>query len=301
MENSEFSIFKNSINDNLEKKDYRYGFFEEFVNDYKEFCFWHENILYISEGIRSKPNVTELLHWLNQHSISTKWFEEADFAVQYNNIAHKTKTGDNEMQCYVVSLLQKDYELKASDIHIVNTGNYTRIKLRILGYLTEHDQKNAEFGDHLLTMLYNYFAQQTGAAVFNRLQRLDGRIINPQVLPQGVYAIRLHSEPIQSECRDAGTFMALRLLYDSSEAKGDLEERLSHLGFDPWQIADLHAMTKRGGLALISGPTGHGKSTTLKHILEGLVQKFPERSYFSVEDPPEYLIEGVNLVILFQA
>ena len=266
------------------------------LHDYGGLAFVAEQTLHLSRELEGHPNLPRLIFWARQENLELKWHDQVDFVACYSSLANPTKVGDNEIQRYVVALLEEAYKRKASDIHIINTGHYTAIKLRILGLLKAYDQKSADFGDHMLAMLYNYFAQQTGAAVFNRLQRLDGRIINPKVLPTGVYAIRLHSEPIQSEARDAGTFMTLRLLYDSSTASGDLDERLTNLGFLPAQVSDIVTMCRRGGLAIISGATGHGKSTVLKHIFEAMVEKTPERAYFSVEDPPEYRIQGVNQI-----
>ncbi|MBQ7606419.1 MAG: Flp pilus assembly complex ATPase component TadA [Desulfovibrionaceae bacterium] len=132
--------------------------------------------------------------------------------------------------------------------------------------------------------------------MFSPMQRLDGRIVNPKVLPQGILSVRLHTEPIQSETRECGTFMTLRLLYDATDAQGSLDERLAKLGFLRDQQKTLIDLTRREGLCVISGATGHGKSTLLKHIFEAMVRDAPGRSYLSVEDPPEYILQGVEQI-----
>ena len=48
------------------------------------------------------------------------------------------------------------------------------------------------------------------------------------------------------------------------------------------------------GIALVTGPTGSGKTTTLYTMLKELNR--PELKIFSVEDPIEYQLPGVNQV-----
>ncbi|HBS35701.1 MAG TPA: type II secretion system protein GspE, partial [Parvularcula sp.] len=48
------------------------------------------------------------------------------------------------------------------------------------------------------------------------------------------------------------------------------------------------------GLIFVSGPTGSGKTTTLYAAL--LAINSPERKLFTVEDPIEYRLKGVNQV-----
>lgn len=269
---------------------------ETFLRRFEDKAVFVDNVLHLSRELQNHPDLPTLLYLLHDEKNMPEWHDPEDFIRRFQGEAFEARVGDNEMQRYVIRLLQTAYEKKASDIHIVNTGQYTSIKLRVLGRIEDHDQQSSVFGDHLTAMLYNYFAQQTGTAVFNRLQRLDGRIISREVLPRGVPSVRLHAEPIQSEARDAGTFMALRLLYDSTDCEGSLSERLHQLGFLEKQRKDIEAMAAGKGLSIVSGATGHGKSTVLKHIFEAMVQKQPNRSYLSVEDPPEYRIAGVNQI-----
>src|SRR5690606_30433791 len=46
------------------------------------------------------------------------------------------------------------------------------------------------------------------------------------------------------------------------------------------------------GINVISGPTGSGKSTTLQRSLTSLMRENPGRNVVTIEDPPEYVIEG---------
>ena len=252
--------------------------------------------LHISRALGRHQRLGELIFWAHAEALAIVWHEPLAFEEQFSRASTQTRLRDNAVQRYVVGLFEAAYARRAQDIHIIHSGRSTLIRMRILGDLVDYEQKDAAFGEQMMALIYNCFAQQTGRAVFSHLLRLDGRIINPQVLPAGVFAARLHAEPIQTNARDAGLFMTLRLLYDATEASGSLDERLRHLGFLPEQIAQISHLLRRGGLSLVSGATGHGKSTVLKHIFEAMVAARPEQSYLSVEDPPEYRILGVNQI-----
>ena len=252
--------------------------------------------LHLSRSLQGHPNLGELWFWAQKQGLSCVWHEPLEFTEKYSRTSTQTRMSDNELQRYVVDLFEQAYRRRAQDIHVINSGLSTRIQMRILGDLVNVDLKDALFGEQLMSVLYNYFAQQTGSAVFSRLQRLDGRIVNPRVLPQGVFAVRLHAEPIQSASPEAGILMTLRLLYDTSRAEGSLTERLQALGFFPEQSERIAQLTLSGGLTVISGATGHGKSTVLKHIFEAMVEAEPHKSFLSVEDPPEYTLAGVKQI-----
>ena len=158
-------ILKESNEDSAQKLDL------SILTEYNDFAFVAENTLHISNELKTHPNIGRLIFWASQHALTISWHDQMDFTAIYSNLANPAKVGDNEIQRYVVALLDMAYKMKASDIHIINTGHYTTIRFRILGFLKDYDQKSADFGDHMLAMLYNYFAQQTGAAVFNRLPR----------------------------------------------------------------------------------------------------------------------------------
>ena len=61
---------------------------------------------------------------------------------------------------------------------------------------------------------------------------------------------------------------------------------------DPGNLARLKRWLKKPGLIIASGPTGSGKTTLLYSMLHEL--NTPDVKITTVEDPVEYLIEGVN-------
>ena len=52
------------------------------------------------------------------------------------------------------------------------------------------------------------------------------------------------------------------------------------------------ALRRKSGMALVTWPTGSGKTTTLYAMLKQLNQ--PEKKLVSLEDPVEYHLEGVT-------
>ena len=89
-----------------------------------------------------------------------------------------------------------------------------------------------------------------------------------------------------------GEKVVLRLLTRHAEL---LE--LSNLGFSERQHSDYaEAISRPHGMALITGPTGSGKSTTLYATLRRLNRE--SSNILTIEDPVEYTLDGVNQVQL---
>jgi len=70
---------------------------------------------------------------------------------------------------------------------------------------------------------------------------------------------------------------------------------LDDLGFEEDSVAHLRRLvTVPHGLVLATGPTGSGKTTTLNAILRTLPSE--EQKIITIEDPVEYLVEGVDQI-----
>lgn len=255
--------------------------------------------LHISDDLKGNLDMVALVARLRRRGIPAPVFHSPrDFEEHFAKFAVRRARGQNEIQQMAIDLIARAHKAGASDIHIVDTGTYTRIKFRVLGMLREDSQMEAETGRQMISTIYGILGQSSDSPAFNAIERQDGRIVKRDHLPEGVHSVRIHTEPI--ECAHAGngtgTFMALRLLYDATMAKGSLEERLTALGFEDSQCREMSFLTKRTGLTVISGPTGHGKSTVLKHTMESQTTESPEKAYHSVEDPPEFHMRDVNQI-----
>jgi type II secretory ATPase GspE/PulE/Tfp pilus assembly ATPase PilB-like protein len=259
-----------------------------------------EGVLHISSELKGNIDLVNLHATLRRRGILDYQFHKPD-EFDANYASHSKSFGqknlnENEILNYAINLILKAFESGASDIHIMDYGSYTIIRFRCLGMLTDYAQLSPDYGKHVIACIYQKMAQSADAT-FSPNERQDGRIVKRSYLPPSVHSIRVHSEPIECVGESGiGTSMSLRLLYDATSAKGTLNERLSTLGFTNDQCNIFEFLTRRTGLTIISGPTGHGKSTVLKHIMECMTDRNPEKAYFSIEDPAEYPLRGVRQV-----
>lgn len=97
--------------------------------------------------------------------------------------------------------------------------------------------------------------------------------------------IRVSIVPIQS-----GERIVMRILEKSNNIL-----TLENLGFHGQNLKTLDELSKRKhGVVYVSGPTGHGKTTTLFAMLERI--NTPDKMIITVEDPVEYEIQGISQI-----
>ena len=176
-------------------------------------------------------------------------------------------------------LLAEGVTLRASDILIEPLGNDLRVRYRVDGVLRE--------GRRSPRLLHN--------AIISRLKVMSNLNIAERRLPQdGRFKIKLHGREIDFRISvlpsSMGEKVALRIL-DKAQATLDLDR----LGFDQRSLEEIRrAAARPHGMILICGPTGCGKTTTLYSVLQHV--NSTEKNIVTVEDPVEYLIEGINQV-----
>ncbi len=176
-------------------------------------------------------------------------------------------------------LLQKGVELKASDILIEPLEREVRIRYRVDGILQE--------GRHPPKVMHN--------AIISRLKVISDLNIAERRLPQeGRFKIKFRGREVDFRISvlpsSDGEKIALRVL-DKSQAMLDVDT----LGFDEDSLKKLKKNASRPhGMILVSGPTGCGKTTTLYSVLKYVDS--PTKNIVTVEDPIEYLLEGINQV-----
>ncbi len=81
------------------------------------------------------------------------------------------------------------------------------------------------------------------------------------------------------------------LLWASLRKISDVPPPLDKLGFLPALLPHLRALGQRGGLILLCGATGQGKTTTASSLLSEYLNMYGGVA-FSIEDPVEYNLEG---------
>jgi type IV pilus assembly protein PilB len=195
--------------------------------------------------------------------------------------AEKT-TSDDKVDADILlvnKILLDAFENRATDIHFEWVTGKLRIRQRVDGYLCESKVAiPAEMQNHIINRI------KIMANMDLKEKRLpqDGRIL---IKAKGQeYDLRVSVVPYAT-----GESAVLRVL--SQEVSAVF--KLDRLGFTPANLARVKQWIKRpNGLIIVSGPTGCGKTTLLYAILQEL--NLPEVKITTIEEPVEYVIEGVN-------
>lgn len=179
----------------------------------------------------------------------------------------------------VDSIIQNAVRARASDIHIEPFEKYQKIRYRIDGELKEVLRAPKETAGALTTRI-KILASLNIAE--KRIPQ-DGRILtsadgNPVDLRVSVLPT-VHGEKV-----------VIRILRRDNFLMG--KENLG-LGNDDMEKLK-RIMSSPHGIILVTGPTGSGKSTTLYTILSDL--NTDDKNIITVEDPVEYMMEGINQV-----
>ena len=179
----------------------------------------------------------------------------------------------------VQTLVERAVAAQASDIHIEPREDSVRVRLRIDGVL------------HTVETL----PLTVRAALISRIKIMAQLNIAERRLPQdGRIRINVRGRDIDLRVSTmpamSGESVVLRILDRSSVALD-----FKALGFDGAALAAFQAILEQpNGIILVTGPTGSGKTTTLYTALSSLNSS--ERKLFTVEDPIEYRLDGVNQI-----
>lgn len=176
-------------------------------------------------------------------------------------------------------LIARAVESRASDIHIEPFHNRLMVRYRVDGVLREGATPPAR----LRAAIVSRIKIMAKLNIAERRLPQDGRI---RIAIRGRdYDLRVATVPTLH-----GERVTMRILDRSS-----LVEDFASLGFQEDALQRyLRLLEQPQGILLVTGPTGSGKTTTLYTSLMRL--NTPEKNIFTVEDPIEYQIDGVNQV-----
>jgi general secretion pathway protein E len=180
---------------------------------------------------------------------------------------------------FVNSIIFRAVKERASDIHVEPYEKETVYRFRINGVMNEILRQPIK----------------THAAVSSRVKVMAKLDIAEKRLPQDGRIkikmagkdvdIRLSTVPIQN-----GERIVMRILEKSNTVLG-----LESLGFSGQVLERLDELSKRKhGVVYVTGPTGHGKTTTLFAMLDRVNE--PGKMIITVEDPVEYEIQGISQI-----
>jgi len=173
-------------------------------------------------------------------------------------------------------LLKHALEGSASDIHIEPFGEKLRVRFRVLGKL--HSS---------IFLPLDYLP-----SIVTRIKILAELRIDENRIPQdGRFSKEIENRKIDFRVSTLptgnGEKVAIRVLDPRRGSKS-----FDKLGLSERNFQLLHSGTKQGGMILVSGPTGSGKTTTLYSVLRYLNKE--SVNIVTLEDPIEYFIEGIN-------
>lgn len=189
---------------------------------------------------------------------------------------------------YLNEIVKAGFKERASDIHVkFDLLEGMEIKYRIDGYLKESQKLYEAVNKKVL--------EKNIKEIIARMKILAGMNVAEKRKPQdGSFSFLLNSKNVNKryDIRAAymptagGESMVLRILENYLK-----DIRLETLGFSKQSIEMLNGILGRKyGMILVSGPTGSGKSTTLKSLINMLNNG--RKKIITVEDPVESKIDG---------
>ena len=176
---------------------------------------------------------------------------------------------------FIAAAVAKD----ASDIHIEPQAASTMVRIRVDGVLRELTQIPGD----LQTSVISRVKILADMDIAERRTPQDGRFLVQ--VGQKKLDLRVSTLPTHY-----GEKIVMRLLDPSAPRL-----QFSDLGFSV-EMSERFSRTLSlpQGMVLVTGPTGSGKTTTLYAALHQL--RSPSVNIITVEDPVEYMLEGVNQV-----
>ncbi len=176
-------------------------------------------------------------------------------------------------------LLERAFEMRATDIHFDPRDDGLYIRLRVDGILHDIVKLSSTSTSQVVSRL----KLMGGMDITERRYAQDGHISNSVL--KGRRDIRVGGCPTIH-----GERLVLRLLPSTG-----VFAALDDLGFEENQAALLKKYVAAPyGMILSVGPVGSGKSTTMYSCLEMLNE--PGRSLVTIEDPVERRLDGVNQI-----
>lgn len=189
---------------------------------------------------------------------------------------------------YLNEIVKTGFKERASDIHVkFDLLEGMEIKYRVDGYLKESQK--------LYEAVNRKVLEKNITEIIARMKILAGMNVAEKRKPQdGSFSFLLNAKNTNKryDIRAAympttgGETMVLRILENYLK-----DIKLETLGFSSQSIKMLNeTLDRKYGMILVSGPTGSGKSTTLKSLINMLNDG--RKKIITVEDPVESKING---------
>lgn len=226
-------------------------------------------------GVEDEATVTEL-----SKDIQIEDFEIVSEQEQSEDAGGVIDESEKAPIIRMVNLVIKEaIRRRASDIHIEPEADGMRVRYRIDGILQD-----------ILNI-----PKENQNAVIVRIKIMSRLDITAIYTPQdGRFKLKVGNGEVDFRVSILPTTFGQKIVMRVLD-KGILNVGLDGLGFEEKQLKILKKAIKEPfGMILVTGPTGSGKSTTLYSIINEL--NTVERNIITVEDPVEYLIEGLTQI-----
>lgn len=183
---------------------------------------------------------------------------------------------DTDMAALFYQIVRRAIEERATDIHLEPGPHGMRVRLRVDGLLLDFGCLPGKWCQPLVS----------------GIKILSGMDIAQSRLPQdGRASVSHRGRDIDLRVATQPTIDGEKVVLRLLDSHGSLLE-LENLGFCRANMNKLRGLMSQYGIILITGPTGSGKTTTMYAMVKEL--RDGHRNIMTVEDPVEYVLEGVN-------
>ncbi len=255
------------------------------------FIVWQGRDLYISEEVYERdPFLATYTSRLKEagYDFKSYWLKIQKFAEVRQKVNAGAEADKTYIESEIIGYLSKAIEQRASDVHIEIYKNHATIAFRVDGLLRVVQELRVEVAKGIVSVLYGTWCD-VGEGTYAEHTFQSSRVSDEKV-PDGLHGIRIERGP-----HHQGQFMVLRLLWYNDQGQKSLQDQLQIRGFSESNISTIRAVCERPeGLNISAGPTGSGKSTTIRDILESIFAVRPEQQVTTIEDPPEAPIRGAR-------
>ena len=238
--------------------------------------------------IRRKKDNREKIQFSKLGILAMSDFE-SDIVVQANyDVTFDSKESSGAWaKEFVDDLLNEAINRKASDIHINPESHGGVIKIRVDGRCQVSNIPGLQtITNERFKLVANNLMERVGKQN-NYLEPCSGYLVFQAAHKQ--VSMRLEMAPVKVFTQTKPKF-TVRILNNMRGVS-----RLDQLGLSDKHVNLLREVGRRSsGMIIVTGPTGSGKSTTLKSILRDIRDQFPEKAIYTIEDPVEDQLDGIT-------
>jgi len=239
---------------------------------------------WVMDMVKSYPNALKEFVSLSELNARREQQKENNTDVPVLAEANAKELSQNQKK--VVSYLQLANDLGSSDIHLTisKDRNITVIEMRVHGDLEVIDELTSEEGMSLVSTIYRSMCDLR-ATDFLETRDQKGRISAKFAKMASLFGARY-----QHMATPDGLYVVLRTILDDSQNVPTMDQ----LGFLPdQQVLAEQILRIPEGMVTLSGPTGSGKSTTLRTFSRHWLDRTRgKKRLLTIEFPVEGRIAG---------